>query len=68
MLTLICNRALLLPCENCGLNGPIQAHKFEFMPLVGGTVLGRIRRYGLVGGGVSLEVDSEVSKVHSIPR
>ena len=27
--------------------------------LVGGTVLGRIRRYGLIGGGVSLGVGFE---------
>ena len=30
--------------------------------------LGRIRRYGLVGGGVSLGVDFKVSKVHTRPK
>ena len=36
--------------------------------LDGGTVLGRIRRRGLVGGGVSLGVGFEVSKVQVRPN
>ena len=33
-----------------------------------GTVWGSIRRCGLIGGSVSLEVDFEVSKAHNRPR
>ena len=36
--------------------------------LVGGTVLGRIRRRGLVGGSMSLGVDFEVSKTNATGR
>jgi hypothetical protein len=35
--------------------------------IVGGTVLGRIKRHGLVGGGVSLEVGFEILKTHIRP-
>lgn len=36
-------------------------------PKVGGTVWGRIRRCGLFGGGMSLEIAFDVSKAHAIP-
>jgi hypothetical protein len=36
--------------------------------LVGGTVLGRIRRCGFVGRSLSLGISFEVSKDHTIPR
>jgi hypothetical protein len=39
---------------------------FEYFVLMW-NCLGRIMRYGLVGGGVSLGVGFEVSKSHIIP-
>lgn len=67
-------RVSLSPFLSCvGASGGLNANALHRLIclttwyLVGGTVLGRIGRCGFVGGGVSLGVGFEVSKVHMIP-
>ena len=54
----------------CGGSNETGNHRLRCLysgSLVGRTILGRVRRYGLAGGGVSLRVGFEVSKAHTRP-
>ena len=51
-------------CGSLNESSPTQVHIFECLVLSWWNCLERIRRRGLVGGGESLGVGFEVSKVH----
>ena len=60
----------LVTKKKCGGSNETGNHRLRCLysgSLVGRTILGRVRRYALAGGGVSLRVGFEVSKAHTRP-